>query len=600
MQNLKNIQISTQEVAEAIKSVLSVDVTIVSPDLIRIAGTGRYKKYVGEQLPNGCSYDFILKNNSPECIIQKDINNRCLNCSSIHSCEEIATIGYPIIDDASKPLGVIGLIAFTLEQQNYIYDNLKSINIFLNKLSILLAGNLKYEETIQDLLLKNKEINSLINSLEYGIIITNEKKYITNYNKNILQLINCKDTNLNGKNITAIFENISLTDSQTQQISQVNNTISNSSEEFIIKIIENQLNSDKKSYLFNISKYSNAIADAYNILESQSNIDFNLILGNGVSIKNTITLAKQVAKGNSSIILRGESGTGKELFARAIHNTSPRKNNPFVAINCSSIPDSLLESELFGYDKGAFSGASNTGKLGKFELANNGTLFLDEIGDLPIHLQPKLLRVLQDGSFTRLGGNKIINVNFRLITATNRNLEKMIESNKFRDDLYYRLNVIPINIPPLRERREDISIIAQCKLLEYCKKLNKGRKSFSPELINIFKDSYWKGNVRELENTIEYLVNISNEDEISEKLLPQNFQNNALNKTTKNSHVKNNYDIFNSNFSLKEMSENFERNLLIEYIQKYGNSTKDKQNICNMLKINLSTLYRKLYKYNLI
>ena len=151
-------------------------------------------------------------------------------------------------------------------------------------------------------------------------------------------------------------------------------------------------------------------------------------------------------------MLRGESGTGKELFARAIHNESPRRNEPFIAINCASIPENLLESELFGYEEGAFTGASKSGKIGKFELANNGTLFLDEIGDLPIHLQPKLLRVLQEESFTKLGGKDLISVNFRLITATNKNLEEMVEKGQFREDLYYRLSVIPIEIPPLRDR----------------------------------------------------------------------------------------------------------------------------------------------------
>lgn len=295
-------------------------------------------------------------------------------------------------------------------------------------------------------------------------------------------------------------------------------------------------------------------------------------------------------------MVRGESGTGKELFARAIHNSSSRKNNMFIAINCASIPENLLESELFGYEKGAFTDASNTGKIGRFELANGGTLFLDEIGDLPLHLQPKLLRVLQDGSFMRLGGSKKIDVDFRLITATNRNLEEMIKDNTFREDLYYRLNVIPINIPPLRERREDICVIAKNKLEHYCFKLNKEMKEFSKELQEIFCNYNWSGNIRELENIIEYLVNISEEKIISADLLPRSFYLNNQKEAV--IEISNNY--IEDGKNLKEMTENFEKSVLVDYLKEYGHSTNGKQIIAEKLGMNLSTLYRKLYRYNIM
>src|SRR5699024_2742206 len=214
-------------------------------------------------------------------------------------------------------------------------------------------------------------------------------------------------------------------------------------------------------------------------LERDNSKGFDSILGNSAKAKEVVELAKQVAKSKSTVMIRGASGTGKELFARAIHNSSKRKDKPFIAINCSSIPQELFESELFGYDSGAFTGASKGGKIGKFELANNGTLFLDEIGDLPIHLQPKLLRVLQDECFVRLGGKELISVNFRLITATNKNLEEMVEKGQFRDDLYYRINVIPIEIPPLRQRGDDINILSEYGLEKYLEKLGKSDIIFS-------------------------------------------------------------------------------------------------------------------------
>lgn len=231
--------------------------------------------------------------------------------------------------------------------------------------------------------------------------------------------------------------------------------------------------------------------------------NFEDIVGESENIRKTIEIAKRMARSNSSILITGESGTGKELFAQAIHNNSKRRNFQFVAINCGALPESLLESELFGYEEGAFTGARKGGKPGLFELAHNGTLFLDEIGEMPPSLQMRLLRVLQEREVMRLGGDSIINVDIRIIAATNKNLKEMMATGGFREDLYYRLNVLPLKIPPLRSRKKDIETLVDRFRAEF-----RGSFVLSPIAKDVLLSYNWKGNVRELKNYIEYLVSL--------------------------------------------------------------------------------------------
>ena len=228
---------------------------------------------------------------------------------------------------------------------------------------------------------------------------------------------------------------------------------------------------------------------------------------------------ERVAQSDSTILINGESGTGKELVARAIHKKSKRASKPFVTVNCAAIPENLLESELFGHERGSFTGAVER-RLGKFELADAGSLFLDEIGCMPAHMQAKLLRVLEDKVIERLGGEKGIPVDTRIISATNINFQKAIDEGKFRHDLYYRLNVIPINLIPLRERREDIPLFAQYFLDKFNKEINKKISGFSTEVLQAFMNYNWPGNVRELQNLIERIVVLSNDSLVTEKDLP--------------------------------------------------------------------------------
>jgi len=244
------------------------------------------------------------------------------------------------------------------------------------------------------------------------------------------------------------------------------------------------------------------------------------MIGASPSWRRMLTLVEQTADSSATILIQGESGTGKELVARTIHERSARRNGPFIAVNCAALPETLLESELFGYEKGAFTGAAGR-KEGRFELANGGTLFLDEVGDLSLVTQPKILRVLQEGEFERLGGTRTLQVDVRIVAATNQDVAEMVKEKRFREDLYYRLNVITIRVPPLRERPEDIRVLAQHYLRVYAAKNGRKLEGFTGEAIDRLEAYAWPGNVRELENLIERSVLLARRDRIDAEDLPE-------------------------------------------------------------------------------
>ncbi|CZR97464.1 MULTISPECIES: sigma-54 interaction domain-containing protein [unclassified Clostridioides] len=309
------------------------------------------------------------------------------------------------------------------------------------------------------------------------------------------------------------------------------------------------------------------------------------------ALKNRI---RKIGNSDSTVAITGESGTGKELIARAIHLAGNRGNKTFVAINCAAIPEPLLESELFGYTKGAFSGADSKGKIGKFELANGGVVFLDEIGDMPIQLQSKLLRVLQEKKFTRIGSNELIDIDVRIISATNRDLFELVKENKFREDLYYRLNVIPLEVPPLRERGDDIQILINNFIDKYSRKMKKNVYHIEPDVEQMLLKYPWPGNIRELENTIELALNLLEEDGIIHKgiinrKIIEYFKRNNINIKLLE---ENDYEISMEQEILT--LEEFERAYIKKVLKFYGNDTKSKKLAAKKLGISLATLYRKI------
>ncbi|GMO01272.1 sigma-54 interaction domain-containing protein [Parageobacillus thermoglucosidasius] len=320
------------------------------------------------------------------------------------------------------------------------------------------------------------------------------------------------------------------------------------------------------------------------------------VIGSSPAITALKEQVMKIAKSESTVLIRGESGTGKEVLAQSIHRLSHRNKGPFVAINCAAIPEALLESELFGYEEGAFTGAKKGGKPGRFELAKGGTLFLDEIGDMPLYLQAKLLRVLQERRIERVGGTKSIEVDVRIIAATHKDLESMIANNQFREDLYFRLNVIPLYVPPLRERKEDLYELIQYYMHKFCKRFGKEPKRFSSQALKKIFNYRWPGNIRELENMVEYIVNLEIGDLVTVSSLPapiREMPEDQHRDTAEETHEP--QTVSHLSKSLYKVNE-VEEQLIIQALQRFGTSTEGKRKAAEALGISLATLYRKLEK----
>lgn len=451
---------------------------------------------------------------------------------------------------------------------------------------------------------KNLELEIILDSIKDAVCIVDDKGITKYWNKGAEKLYSIAREDIIDRHITEIFPN-----SLLQKIIKTK------------KAYEDIYNSPKENY-FNIASASPLYLDgklvgglsldrditdhiktAELLSKTQSNLQvlqqeisalnknrssFAAALGNNKKFREAIKLARDMARSNINILINGESGTGKELFARAIHMESGREGY-FVPINCSAIPNELIESELFGYAAGAFTGALKEGRVGKIELSHEGTLFLDEIGDMPLNMQPKILRVLEDRQITPVGSEKSIDVNIRVIAATNRDLSQMVEEGTFRKDLYYRLNSVIVNIPPLRERKDDIPLLANRFVEDYCMEYGVNILSFSPEVVEAFINHDWEGNVRELNNLIERIVIMAknnNSNIIDLDLLPDSF---AIKNFKKIKEKRNPYDLNN-------IISSVEKATILKAMEAAGNN---KMKAANLLNIPRSTLYFKLEKYNI-
>ncbi|HBZ0263478.1 TPA: sigma 54-interacting transcriptional regulator, partial [Clostridioides difficile] len=381
------------------------------------------------------------------------------------------------------------------------------------------------KDKYKELFLKIEELDTILNLSKDGILFTSKDGEINTYNSKIKDILDINE-DIYGKYIEDIFvDSLKVLLSEKEILDKV--VVFN--KKYINVNKKNIYNRDEKMGTYYslqeityIKKLEQNLTKKLREKGQIAKYTFKDIKTNSPKMFECIDLAKKVSKSDLSILIRGESGTGKELIAQSIHNNSNRKNQPFIAVNCAAVPENLLESQLFGYDKGTFTGGLKDGKQGLFELANNGTIFLDEIGDMPLELQTKLLRVLQEKQIMPVGSHNVINIDVRIISATNKNLEQMIDNSQFREDLYYRLNTIPINIPPLRERKEDILIIMEDLI-------NK-KLVITPEAKKLIQNYMWKGNIRELQNVTSYL-NIMCEDIVLEKDLPPNLRS-SDNKNT--------------------------------------------------------------------
>ena len=381
--------------------------------------------------------------------------------------------------------------------------------------------------------LENKRILSsqwkvLLNELSMAVMVIDEKDKISIINSNIVEIFDERIKEFENQNLNSLVEQF-----PSLRILLSKNDIDKglfvyNGKKLIITIRKVIFNQSYYGKIILVENYSDVVKVQQKIHKKligrghYSKHTFESIIGVDDKMKDCVEISKKISNSNSSILIFGESGTGKELIAGSIHNYSDRKGQPFVAVNCAALPDNLLESELFGYEEGAFTGAKKGGKIGLFERANNGTLFLDEIGEIPLGLQARLLRVLQEREIMRVGGDSIIKIDVRIIAATNKDLLKMVESGEFRKDLFFRLNIFQIDIPPLRERPGDIPLLIQYFLNQYS-----NEKRLSKTFIEFCKKYSWPGNIRELQNVIEYMVTIS-DNELSPESLPSYLKKREL------------------------------------------------------------------------
>lgn len=445
-----------------------------------------------------------------------------------------------------------------------------------------------------------KALEILIDSAYEGILIVDKNGYITKFNKKYEEFLNLDPAETIGKHVTEVIENTRMhiiaktgkvERGHVQRI-QGHDMIASRfpiiKDGEVIGAIGKVLFQDVKE-LESLAKRMDRVHDEFNYFRNEikklqeAKYSFDNIITNDPTVLSLKKLGMQAAMSSSTILITGESGTGKELFAHAIHKASSRKYGAFIRVNCSSIPKNLFESELFGYEKGAFTGAKKEGKPGKFEMANGGTIFLDEIGTMPLSMQAKILRVLQEKEVERVGGSKTIELDIRIIAATNEDLYSLVESNRFREDLYYRLNVIKLELPALRQRKDDIVLIARHLLNEFVSEMGLPEMKFHKKTLALMKGYQWPGNIRELRNCIERCIHLTETKRILPTALPEYMQGNAE-------------KVFDEGYTLKAIVEKAEYKAITKVLKEVNNN---KTEAARILGIHRTSLYNKLNKFDI-
>lgn len=588
MNGLKDIRDDIQNIAEAMLSVLNIDVTIVDEHLERIAGTGTYLEKIGDKVEGYSAFKKCLEEQVIIYIDDSQKNDICKVCSNNGNCKEHAELCCPITLDGYS-YGVVGLIAFNKEQSDIIKDNAKDLTNFLGKMADLISNKLKAQIKTEELELEKKKLEILLNSMNKAVVSIDKEGNIDKYNVKFKEIFNMRDDNIDGENIFQLLDFIkkpSTNDLKKHKTGVFYYKENSRNLKGIYNVSEIAVKNKLKGYVIDFIENKDAIKN-YNKINKDYKITLDNIISESEIMEHTKQKALIASKSNSTVLITGESGTGKELFARAIHNHSDRVDNTFVTVNCAAIPDNLLESELFGYEEGAFTGAKKGGKLGKFEIAHKGTIFLDEIGDMSLHLQGKLLRVLQERELDKIGGKSNILIDVRVIAATNKNLVELVEKGQFREDLYYRLNVIPITLPALRQRKDDIPLLIDYMIKEYAHKLNKDVIGIEDDAKKTLIDYSWPGNVRELQNVIEYSINMSDSSLLNLDIIPNNIKSKY-------------YDEKSNKYEEIRTLEDLEKEEISKALNKFKHYKKDKELVAKSLGISRATLYRKLEKYNLI
>jgi transcriptional regulator of acetoin/glycerol metabolism len=497
--------------------------------------------------------------------------NHCITCS-----------GAPIYAPDGEMIGILDLSG------DFHKAHMHTLGMVVAAVKAI-ENELRLKSANAEIIKSYNNVNAIIETISEGIISFDEQGRITNMNPVALSILNMDPVNYQGKPLKNILQN----DDILRYILKSGHSVYD--QEFIL-----EKNRKQVRFLFSgqpIIDSAKEICGGVAVIRETKNVHklinqmvgaralftFQDIIGQSACLKDCVNIAMDIADSMSSVILQGESGTGKEMFAQAIHNASSFANGPFIAINCGAIPRDLIESELFGYEDGAFTGARRGGRAGKFELANEGTIFLDEIGDMPLDTQVSLLRVLQEKQVVRIGGYKPMPINVRVIAATNKNLKEEVRKGNFREDLYYRLSVININVPPLREREGDVLLLARYYLRKVSLMLGYQVSELDPQTVSCLENYRWPGNVRELANAMERAVNLAKGKNIKVEHLPEHLQ--KLGNESKNKRVA------------KDRLDELEKEVILNTLESV-NWNISKGSV--ILGIARNTLYRKMDKYGII
>lgn len=581
---LMQIQPTIQRFARMLASVLQLEVEIVDENLCRVAGTGAYGKFLGRQLSgNSRLLRHVLETKTEKVVTQSRFDPLCEGCDSKENCREKAFLGTPVILQ-DRCVGVISLIAVTHEQQEHISDNLREFSDYVRHISTIFVSKLLEDQGPGDNI--SKIFATMIDNMDQGVLVVDDENRVQFVNQTALKTLGVVQNNIIGKPIR--FRPLTFESNFTHGHMQHIVSWDDKSE-----LIIGQLHNIQGRQLFLMAFHQSHTS--FSVANAPDEPHIEQLVGECRVMRQLKRLISRIAPSPSSVMVVGESGTGKEVVARAIHKLSGRRNKTFIAINCAAIPEQLLESELFGYVKGAFTGASANGKTGLIQAANTGTLFLDEIGDMPLMLQAKLLRAIEAREILPIGASSPIQVDIRIISATNQNLAQFIAEGKFREDLFYRLNVIPITLPPLRERQEDIELLVHYFLHLHTRRLGSVYPGIAPDVVEILRKHRWPGNLRELSNLMEYLVNLVPSGEVIDStLLPPNLLNNG---TTEQSDVT---EVSEAHLSLDDAGgtalEEMEKQMIREALSRHNS----KKQVADELGIGIATLYRKIKKYELL
>ncbi|EIT3707648.1 sigma-54-dependent transcriptional regulator [Escherichia coli] len=581
---LMQIQPTIQRFARMLASVLQLEVEIVDENLCRVAGTGAYGKFLGRQLSgNSRLLRHVLETKTEKVVTQSRFDPLCEGCDSKENCREKVFLGTPVILQ-DRCVGVISLIAVTHEQQEHISDNLREFSDYVRHISTIFVSKLLEDQGPGDNI--SKIFATMIDNMDQGVLVVDDESRVQFVNQTALKTLGVVQNNIIGKPIR--FRPLTFESNFTHGHMQHIVSWDDKSE-----LIIGQLHNIQGRQLFLMAFHQSHTS--FSVANAPDEPHIEQLVGECRVMRQLKRLISRIAPSPSSVMVVGESGTGKEVVARAIHKLSGRRNKPFIAINCAAIPEQLLESELFGYVKGAFTGASANGKTGLIQAANTGTLFLDEIGDMPLMLQAKLLRAIEAREILPIGASSPIQVDIRIISATNQNLAQFIAEGKFREDLFYRLNVIPITLPPLRERQEDIELLVHYFLHLHTRRLGSVYPGIAPDVVEILRKHRWPGNLRELSNLMEYLVNVVPSGEVIDStLLPPNLLNNG---TTEQSDVT---EVSEAHLSLDDAGgtalEEMEKQMIREALSRHNS----KKQVADELGIGIATLYRKIKKYELL